>query len=206
MTAVSLAALARKNNILSIVYFCTFTDQHSSGISKAAELSSLLASIVTQLVQFIPDKGYAEAELSTDRFAALTQGRLDAVETLQLIRDVRDVGPRLVYGFVDNIQVLEDRTDNAYNRDFLRVIAALCRLGRRSQLSGSAGTLNEDEDEGSALSGMRICFTTDGYDGLAQAVELQLVEKVEFDIETNERLGEEAGGTLVWDTEGRDDD
>lgn len=206
MTAISLAALARNNNIPCIVYFCTLAGQTLSGISKKVELGSLLASIVTQLAQFLPDKGYAEADLCPERFAALAQGALDVVETLQLIRDVRNVGPKLVFGFVGNIQVLEVRADDAYNRAFLRVIASLCKLGGRSQLSGSAGTPNEDEHKGSALSGTRICFTTDGYvDGLAQAAELQLVDKVEFDLEANERLGEEAGGTLVWDTEGRDD-
>lgn len=206
MTAVSLAALARSNNIPCIVYFCTFADQTPSRISKKVELGSLLASIVTQLVQFIPDKGYAEADLFPERFAALARGALDVVETVQLIRDVRNVGPRLVYGFVDNIQVLEDRADGTYNRDFLRVIASLCRLGGRSQLSETPVTPNEEEDEESVFSGTRICFTTDGYvDGLAQAAELQLVDRVEFDLETNERLGEEAGGILGWDTEGRDD-
>lgn len=204
MTAVSLAALARNNNIPCIVYFCTFTGPHSSGISKRIELGFLLASIVSQLVQFLPDKGYAEANLSPTRFSALAQGSLSVVEMLQLIKDVRNVGPRLVYGFIDNIQVLEDRSDEAYNRDFLRVIATICRLGSRSQLSESDGTPNEDEV--SVVPGTRICFTTEGYvDGLAQATELQLVDRVEFDLETNDPLGGEAGGRLVWDAEGRDD-
>ncbi|UPL02884.1 hypothetical protein LCI18_013818 [Fusarium solani-melongenae] len=202
MTAVSLAGLARIHNIPCVIYFCTFTDHHTSGISKRADLGAFIASIVTQLVQLIPEKGYFEAYLSPARFAALAQGTLDMGETLQLIRDVRDLGPRLVHGFIDNLQVLEDRSDEAYTRDFLSAIATLCRLNRGRQLPGTSVAPDTD----GAVLGTKICFTTEGYvDSLAQAVELQLVDRVEFDLEISDPNWGEAGGRIEWNREGKDD-
>ncbi|KAJ6178724.1 hypothetical protein N7519_009185 [Penicillium mononematosum] len=201
MTAVSMAALARTHNIPCIIYFCTFTDHYDSIISKKADIGFFLASIVTQLVQFIPDKGYTEADLSSARFAALEQGALGVEETLQLIRDVRSVGPKLVYGFIDNLQVLEDRSNEAYTGDFLRAIMTLCRLDRGSQSPGSVVTTNEKD----AIPGTKICFTTDGYvDGLAQAAELQLADRIEYDLETTDPMSGEVGGPIVWDMNGKD--
>jgi hypothetical protein len=201
MTAVSLAALARNNNIPCIIYFCSFAEHHEPGISKALDLGSFLASIITQLVQLIPDDGYTEADLSSARFAALAQGTLSVPEALQLILDIRSLGPRVVYGFVDNIQVLEDQSDQDYTQNFLTTIATLCRLGRRAPRPDCA-TMRE---EGVAL-GTKICFTTDGYvDGLAQASELQLLDKVEFDLETNDPLSGEIGGGPEWGREEKDD-
>ena len=196
MTAVSLVALARTHNIPSIIYFCAFTEHYDSIIPKRVDLGFFLASIVTQLVQFIPEKGYTETDLSPARFVALAQGALGVAETLQLIRDVRNVGPRLLYGFIDNLQVLEDRADGAYTRDFLSAIVTLCGLHRESQPPERAVTTNENQ----AVLGTKICFTTEGYvDGLAQAAELQLVDRVEYDLETSDPMGGEGGGPIVWD-------
>ncbi|KAJ5452461.1 hypothetical protein N7445_000644 [Penicillium cf. griseofulvum] len=201
MTAVSLAALARNNNIPCIIYFCSFAERHEPGISKALDLGSFLAYIITQLVQLIPDDGYTEAYLPPARFAALAQGTLSVPEALQLILDIRSLGPRVVYGFIDNIQVLEDQSDQDYTQDFLRTIATLCRLGRGAPRLDCATM----EEEGAAL-GTRICFTTDGYvDGLAQASELRLLDKVEFDLETNEHLSGEIGGGPERGREEKDD-
>jgi hypothetical protein len=198
MTAVSLAALARKNNIPCIIYFCSFAERHEPRISKASDLGSLLASIITQLVHLIPDNGYTEASLAPSRFSALAQGTLSVPEALQLILDIRSLGPRVVYGFIDNIQVLEDPSDQGYTKDFLRTIATLCRLGRGAPRPDCTLV---GEDEGVAL-GTRICFTTDGYvDGLAQASELQLLDKVEFDLDTNDALPGEIGGGPEWGRE-----
>jgi hypothetical protein len=196
MTAASLTALARTHNIPFVAYFCTFTDHDALGTSKRAGLEAFMASIVTQLVQLIPERGYSRADLSPARFAALAQGTLDVGETLQLIRDVRELGPRLVHIFIDNPQVLEDRSNEAYTRDFLSAIAALCRLNGGSQSSESA--VSPDTNE--LVFGTKICFTTEGYvDGLAQSVELQLLDKVGFDLETTEPISAEVGERLDWD-------
>ncbi|KAJ5658518.1 uncharacterized protein N7484_002167 [Penicillium longicatenatum] len=196
MTAVSLAALARKNSIPCIIYFCSLTEIHEPGTSNAMYLNSFLTSIITQLIQLVPDDGYTEADLSPAHFTALAQGTLSVPETLQLMLDVQSLAPRVVYGFIDNIQVLEDQSDQDYTQDFLRTIATLCRLGRKDPHSNSAIV---QEDEGMAL-GTRICFTTDGYvDGLAQASELQLLDKVEFDLETDDPLSRETGGGTGWE-------
>ncbi|KAF5605597.1 hypothetical protein FPANT_1172 [Fusarium pseudoanthophilum] len=192
MTAVSLTTLARTHNIPFVAYFCTFTSHDAFRTPKRAELKAFLASVVTQLVQLIPERGYSQAGLSPARFATLAQGTLDVSETLQLTRDVRELGPRLVHVFIDNLQVLEDRSNQAYSRDFLSTIAALCRLngGRR---------LATGPDRSELEFGTKICFTTEGYvDGLAQAVELQLLHKVGFDLETTETTSMEVGETLEW--------
>ncbi|KAL4860474.1 hypothetical protein BDV12DRAFT_205011 [Aspergillus spectabilis] len=189
MTAVSLAALARKNSIPCIIYFCSLTVPHEPGISKALDLNSLLTSIITQLIQLIPDDGYTEADLSPAHFTGLAQGTLSVLDTLQLILDIRSLGPRVVYGFIDNIQVLEDQSDQDYTQDFLRTIATLCRLDRGAPRPNSAIV---QEDEGMVM-GTRICFTR-YVDGPAQASELQLLDKVEFDLETNDPLSGETGG------------
>ncbi|KAF5262450.1 hypothetical protein FOXYS1_6819 [Fusarium oxysporum] len=197
MTAVSLTALARNHNIPCVAYFCTFTNHDALGTSKRACLAAFMASIVAQLVQLIPERGYSRAGLSPARFAALAQGTLGVAETLQLVRDVRELGPRLVHVFIDNLQVLEDRSNQAYTKDFLSIIAALCRLNGGDRLPESAATPDTSE----LVFGTKICFTTEGYvDGLAQAVELQLLDKVEFDLETTEPISMEVGGRLEWDS------
>jgi hypothetical protein len=119
----------------------------------------------------------------------LAQGTLSVLDTLHLILDIRSLGPRVVYGFIDNIQVLEDQSDQDYTQDFLRTIATLCRLDRGASRPNSAIV---QEDEGMVM-GTRICFTR-YVDGLAQASELQLLDKVEFDLETNDPLSGETGG------------
>ncbi|CVL07342.1 hypothetical protein FPRO06_12339 [Fusarium proliferatum] len=196
MTAVSLTELARTHNIPFVAYFCTFTDHDAFGMPTRASLEAFMASIIMQLVQLIPERDYSRADLCPARFADLAKGTLDVGETLQLIRDVRELGPRLVHIFIDNLQVLEDRSDQAYNRDFLSTIASLCRLNGGSQLSEIATAPDTSE----LMFRTKICFTTEGYvDGLAQAVELQLLDKVEFDLETTEPTSMEVGGRLEWD-------
>ncbi|KAF5552750.1 hypothetical protein FNAPI_6971 [Fusarium napiforme] len=192
MTAVSLTALARTQNIPFVAYFCTFTNHDALGTPKRAELKAFLASVVTQLVQLIPERGYSQADLSPARFATLAPGTLDVSETLQLILDVRELGPRLVHVFIDNLQVLEDRSNRAYNRDFLSTIAALCRLNGGRRLAAGP-------DRSELEFGTKICFTTEGYvDGLAQAVELQLIHKIVYDLETTDTTSMEIGETLKW--------
>ncbi|KAI1034255.1 hypothetical protein LB503_012553 [Fusarium chuoi] len=163
---------------------------------KRAGLEAFMASIIMQLVQLIPERGYSRADLCPARFSALAQGVLDVGETLQLVRDVRELGPRLVHVFIDNLQVLEDRSDQSYTRDFLSTLASLCRLSGGRQLSEIATAPDTSE----LVFRTKICFTTEGYvDGLAQAVELQLLDKVEFDMETTEPTSMEVVGTLEWD-------
>ncbi|SCV47898.1 uncharacterized protein FFB14_10082 [Fusarium fujikuroi] len=196
MTAASLTALAWTHNIPFVAYFCTFTDHDAFGMPTRASLEAFMASIIMQLVQLIPERGYSRADLCPARFADFAKGALDVGETLQLIRDVRELGPRLVHIFIDNLQVLEDRSDQAYTRDFLSTIASLCRLNGGSQLSEIATAPDTSE----LMFRTKICFTTEGYvDGLAQAVELQLLNKVEFDLETTEPTSMEVGGRLEWD-------
>ncbi|KAG5749154.1 hypothetical protein H9Q70_008179 [Fusarium xylarioides] len=195
MTAVSLTALVRTHNIPFVAYFCTFAAHDILGMPKKADLEAFLASVVTQLVQLIPERGYSRADLSPARFAALAQGTLKVGETLQLVRDVRELGPRLVHVFIDNLQVLEDRSNQTYTRDFLSTIAALCRLKGGNRLPESAGM----PDTGELGFGTKICFTTEGYvDGLTQAAELQLLYKVDFDQETTETTSMEVGEGLEW--------
>ena len=82
-----------------------------------------------------------------------------------------------------------------YTRDFLNVIATLCRLSNRSQKLRIDTPLNTNE----AALGTKICFTTEGYvDGLAQAVNLQLVGRVEFDLETSDPISGETSGGIEW--------
>jgi hypothetical protein len=201
MTAVSMVALARTHNIPCVVYFCTLTDQQDFEESKRA-FDAFIASIITQLVQLIPEKGYAEAGLSPARFSALAQGSLDVEEKLQLLSDVRDLGPRLLHIFIDNLQVLEDRSDEPYTRDFLRGIAALCRLDARSWLPETDVASNTRD----RVLGTKICFTTDGYvDGLAQAEGLQLLDRVKFDLEIGDPLYNEDGVRIAWSINNRDD-
>lgn len=196
MTAVSLTALARTHNIPCVIYFCTLADQRALAESKTAFLRTFIVSIITQLVQLMPEKGYSNVDLSPARFAALTQDTLNVGEALQLMRDVRDLGPRLVHGFIDNIQVLEDRSDDGYTRDFLSAIATLCRLKGRSQLS----EIVDSPDSNETVLGTKICFTTEGYvDGLAQAVGLQLAEKVEFGLDLSDPICGVVGEGIKWD-------
>ena len=194
LTAVSLAALARTNSIPCIIYFCTFADHHHSELPQGVSLGLFLTSVVTQLVQLLPAQGYAGMDLSSTRFAALARGDLGVVEKLQLIRDVRSIGPRLVYGFIDNFQVLEDRSHEAYTRDFLKTIATLCTLNRESHLPENLVTTNDK-----AVAGTKVCFTSEGnVDGLAQAAGLQLIDTVDFDLVTSVSM-EDVGEEIVWE-------
>ncbi|RJE23955.1 hypothetical protein PHISCL_03714 [Aspergillus sclerotialis] len=199
MTAVSITALSGANDIPCISYFFSLTDPARSKMSNSEALRMFLASLVTQLTKFIPEHGYSRASLEPSRFAALTQNNLTVDETLQLIYDVREIGPRYVHGVIDNFQLLEDRSDTAFTRDLLKTIGILCRLDYGNQY--------EDNGEGrEPATRTRMCFTTDGYmDGLSQATALELITKVEYDLEANDTVKGEIVEVVDWD-KGESDD
>lgn len=92
---------------------------------------------------------------------------------------------------IDSIQVLEDRSDPAYTRDLLSTIATLCEL-TSDIVHPQSQEGNDIEAFGHSIMITKTCFTTDGMmDGLSQAAEIDLLEKVEFGVDANEgMLGE----------------
>lgn len=199
MTAVSIAALSGANGIPCISYFFSLTDLTNSKTSKSETLRMFLVSLITQITKFIPENGYSRASLEPSRFAALAQNNLTVDETLQLICDVREVGPRYVHGIIDNFQLLEDRSDTAFTRDLLKTIGMLCRLDYGSRVEDNCATKIEPATR------TRMSFTTDGYmDGLAQATALELITKIEYDLEANDTV-KEIVEVADWDKDENDD-
>lgn len=187
MTAVSIVALSHQNNIPTISYFCSLNYENQSRLTRRDALRAMLTSIIAQFVLFLPARGSTSVNLSLARFSSITQQTSTIDELLQLIRDLRMAGPRYLHCIIDNIQVLEDRSDPAYTRDLLMTIATLCELSSDVHAQNQDG--NDIEVFGHSAVLTKTCFTTDGMmDGLSQAAEIDLLEKIEFGADANDEV------------------
>lgn len=191
MTSVSIVALSHENKIPTVSYFCALTFDNDPELTRRDALKAMLTSIITQFVLFLPARGSTSANLSVARFSSMAQHTLSIDELLRLIRDLRMAGPRYLHCVIDSIQVLEDRSDPAYTRDLLSTIATLCEL-TSDIVHPQSQEGNDIEAFGHSIMITKSCFTTDGMmDGLSQAAEIDLLEKVEFGVDANEgMLGE----------------
>lgn len=103
-----------------------------------------------------------------------------------MIIDLRKALPRYLHCVIDSIQILEDRSDLAHTRDLLLTIATLCELSS-DNLSPSQEANNDIQPFGDSSMITKTCFTTDGImDGLSQAAEIDLLEKVEIGVDASE--------------------
>lgn len=187
MTAVSIVALSHQNNIPTISYFCSLNYETQSRLTRRGALRAMLTSIIAQFVLFLPARGSTSVNFSLARFSSITQQTSTIDELLQLIRDLRMAGPRYLHCIIDNIQVLEDRSDPAYTRDLLMTIATLCELSSDVHAQNQDG--NDIEVFGHSAVLTKTCFTTDGMmDGLSQAAEIDLLEKIEFGADANDEV------------------
>lgn len=90
---------------------------------------------------------------------------------------------------IDSIQFLEERSDPMFTRDLLLTIDTLCGFGNDVHLQGE----ENDDNDGSGLSSCitKTCFTTDGMtDGLSQADEIDLIEKIDFGVDARDGSNE----------------
>ncbi|KAF3401079.1 hypothetical protein DPV78_004951 [Talaromyces pinophilus] len=191
MTAVSIVAVSHENNIPTISYFCSLSFDNDPHLTRREALRAMLTSIIAQFVLFLPARGSTSMNLSVARFSSMAHNTPSIDELLQLIRDLRMAGPRYLHCIIDNIQILEDRSDPAYTRDLLLTIATFCELAS-DVAPPQTREGNDIEVFGHSIMITKTCFTTDGMmDGLSQAAEIDLLEKVEFGVDANEgTLGE----------------
>jgi hypothetical protein len=187
MTAVSIVALSHENNIPTVSYFCSLgCDNHPQMTSHDA-LRAMLTSILAQLVLFLPARGSASMSLSLDRFSSIAQKPPNIDELLQLIGDLRKAGPRYLHCVIDSIQILEERSDPVFTRDLLLTIDTLCNFA----YDVPSQSQEDDDYETLGVSTMitKTCFTTDGMmDGLLQAAEIDLIEKVDFSVDASDTI------------------
>ena len=84
---------------------------------------------------------------------------------VQLLSDLRSVGPPYLHCVISGIEVLEDRDDMQHTHDLFRVLDALTNIHERE----TAIAAGEDENLSPIT---KLCFTTDGYmDALARLAE-----------------------------------
>ncbi|EEA28122.1 hypothetical protein PMAA_029400 [Talaromyces marneffei ATCC 18224] len=185
MTAVSIVALSHENNIPTVSYFCSLSYDNNPQLTRRDALRSMLTSIIAQFVLFLPARGSTSMNLSPARFSSIAQNTPSIDVLLQLIRDLRKAGPRYLHCVIDSIQILEERSDPVYTKDLLLTIATFC------DLAYDAPPQNHEDNDNEALEHSimitKTCFTTDGImDGLSQAAEIDIIEKVDFGVEAND--------------------
>lgn len=190
MTAMSIVALSHENNIPTISYFCSLSYDNCPQLPRDVALRAMLTSIVAQLVLFLPERGSTSMDLSFARFSSIAQKVPSVDELLRLIRDLRKAGPQYLHCIIDSIQILEDRSDPVFTKDLLLTIAMLCDLAY--DVHSQSHEDNDNELLGGSTMITKTCFTTDGMmDGLSQAAEIDLIEKVEFRVEASDGVKEE---------------
>jgi hypothetical protein len=188
MTAFSIVALSHENNIPTVSYFCSLRYDSYPELTRRDALRAMLTSILAQFVLFLPTRGSTSVNLSLARFSSMAQKTPSIDELLRLIRDLRKAGPRYLHCIIDGIQILEDRSDPAYTKDLLLTIATLCELASDVPPQHRQEE-NDIEAFGHSIMITKTCFTTDGMmDGLSQAAEIDLIEKVDFGVDANDGI------------------
>lgn len=188
MTAVSIVALSHENSIPTVSHFCSLSFDNDPQLTRREALRAMLTSIIAQFVLFLPARGSTSTNLSVARFSSMAQNTPSIDELLQLIRDLRMAGPRYLHCVIDSIQTLEDRSDPAYTRDLLLTIATFCELAS-DVVPPRSREGNDIEVFGHSIMTTKTCFTTDRMmDGLSQAAEIDLLDKVEFGADANDGI------------------
>ena len=195
LTAVCLTALSRQNKIPCISYFCCpnqgrtmFKAFHSDA------LKEMLGSIVTQPTLLLPERFTSSLDLSPTRYAILKSENPRIESFLELLRDLRTLGPKHLHCILDGVQILENRSEPQHTRDLLSLMHTLCTLDeKRAPLAANdiceSDSLTTCDNHNCNV--IKVCFTTDGYmDGLAQVATLHLIKKVEYECEAYESFAE----------------
>jgi hypothetical protein len=158
----------------------------------------MLKSLIVQMVLFMPEIVDTLFDLSPARFKTLELEAFSVDETLQLLSDLRSVGPPYLYCVISGIEVLEDRDDMQHTHDLFRVLDTLTSIHERETAiaPGEASEMGADENLSPIT---KLCFTTDGYmDALARLAGDDRVDKVEYSSEAGESFDEETRVMPHW--------
>jgi hypothetical protein len=169
LTAISLAALAKRHNIPLISYFCAIADDRHGADLVADSLAEMVSSLIVQMVAQLPSQFTTGIDLRSSRLRLVDKSVGSVSEKLELVRDLRSLLPKFVICIIDCLQILEDRSDRAHSRLLQQVIYCLC-------------TLDSDLEDAKTLT--KVCFTTDGYvDILGAAARADALEKIYYEID-----------------------
>lgn len=203
LTAVCLVALSRQNDIPCITYFCTLDAMEStiaSELSYKKLLKDMIQSLIVQLVILMPERVITSVDLSSERFEKLQKDFFSIHETLQLLRDLRSLAPSYLHCIIDSAQILENREDKQHMKDLINTLSTLATMHRdnlKTIPSRNLETAQSVNEEQCPLQITKLCFTTDGYvDALAQLVENDSLDKIEYSDEADARVEEESVGLM----------
>lgn len=194
LTAVSLVSLSRKSEIPCIFYFGTFAPGGLHEKSHQLALKHFLTLVIIQLVLLLPAQVPCSLDFSLGRFAPLLKEDFTTDYALRVVRDLRTAIPSMIQFIFDDLQVLEDRSDQLNTRELLIALGTLCTLDDEEK-ADETDVRGEQQSSKPASTVTKICFTTAGYmDALGQAAGLNLIHKTEFSLESAEKMADSTLG------------
>lgn len=152
-------------------------------------------SLTIQLVCLLPATILSTLDLSSDRFEKLQHDSGSLDDAVELLRDLRSLVPPYLHCIVSGFEGLEDRDDKEQTRNLSYVLNTLTSMwgdhSPRSVIENLDGTSNQKKVH--TLSQItKLCLASNGYvDALAELVEQDRLDKVEYLDEASEHLGEE---------------
>lgn len=168
----------------------------NSRLSLQEALMDMVKSLTIQLAFLILGSFVTRVDFSSKRLGKLQQDALSVDDALNLLHGLRSLAPPYLHCVVDGVQDLEDRDDLQQTRNFSYLLNTLVTMHENNAAATSGedlGKVSEQAEEVQPLSQTTtLCFTTDGFvDTLAQFVEQDRLDKVEYLGEAGEPVGEE---------------
>lgn len=202
LTAVCLVALSSQKDIPCISYFCDMRlgeSPENAIFYRRQELIDMLRSLIVQMVLIMPEVVDTLLDFSPARFETLEQEAFSIDDVIQLLYDLRSVGPPYLHCIISGIEVLEDRDDIQHTQDLLRVLDAFTTIHEEKTAIApdEVSEIGADKPRENLSQTTKLCFTTDGYmDALARLAGDDRVDKVEYSSEVDESFGEETSGVM----------
>ncbi|KAI6841807.1 hypothetical protein KC332_g4127 [Hortaea werneckii] len=178
LTAMSLMIALQSGRRPVLSFFCDTI--RTAQLSPQQILSELVHCFIAQLVPYLPSVIRSDLDLSPPRFSAACKQDCPIEDTLALLRDIVTSMESPIYILIDGTQAVERRADEEHTRDLSCMVEYLCGTDVEGQRKSSAN---------------KVCFTSDGFvDALALQVQRRQLEKVSFELESDDLQADDVAG------------
>ncbi|KAI4167237.1 MAG: hypothetical protein LQ343_007373 [Gyalolechia ehrenbergii] len=173
-------------------YVCLLTGSLSA---IAQTVHRYIHELYVVVFEFLTEKFTSWSRSSWKRFEKLQHDSGSLDDAVELLRDLRSLVPPYLHCIVSGFEGLEDRDDKEQTRNLSYVLNTLTSMwgdhSPRSVIENLDGTSNQKKVH--TLSQItKLCLASNGYvDALAELVEQDRLDKVEYLDEASEHLGEE---------------
>ena len=178
LTAMALMVALQSGRCPVLSFFCDTI--RTAQLSPQQILSELVHCFIEQLVPYLPSVIRSDLDLSPPRFSAACKQDCPIEDTLALLRDIVTSMESPIYILIDGTQAVERRADEEHTRDLSCMVEYLCGTDVEGQRKSSAN---------------KVCFTSDGFvDALALQVQRRQLEKVSFELESDDLQADDVAG------------